>query len=287
MLRWLYIQFIWLHPAPFRWRFGDDMLDDFDRAPNRAKPRFLADAVVSLARQWLLRPEFRHPDAPMATAATLGVPLFQVIEAYKPRPAALLQGSLLAILSIVAAVVVIDKGGGVARPFLIGAHFSRPSLFPIDRSSVSEGGLNTSVEVGPNPSEAWLRLAAPYFGSMPVLRALDSNRDFALSPQEIGNAATAVRSLDTLHSGRVMAEECGLPVDPNSVSPAVLAQLRRQFMSSHPALAALDRNHDGELSTWEIDRAAASLRGLDRNRDGYLSPDELLPPSLAIRAGLR
>ena len=24
MLRWLYIQLIWLHPAPFRWRFGDD-----------------------------------------------------------------------------------------------------------------------------------------------------------------------------------------------------------------------------------------------------------------------
>ena len=68
MLRWLYIQLIWLHPAPFRWRFGDDMLDDFDRAPNRAKPRYLADAVASLARQWLLRPEFRHPEAPAAAA---------------------------------------------------------------------------------------------------------------------------------------------------------------------------------------------------------------------------
>ena len=63
MLRWLFIQLIWLHPAPFRWRFGDDMLDDFDRAPNRARLRYLADAVPSLARQWLLRPEFRHPDA--------------------------------------------------------------------------------------------------------------------------------------------------------------------------------------------------------------------------------
>jgi len=55
MVRWLYIQLIWLHPAPFRWRFGDDMLDDFDRAPDGARPRYLADAVASLARQWLLR----------------------------------------------------------------------------------------------------------------------------------------------------------------------------------------------------------------------------------------
>ena len=68
MLRWLYIQLIWLHPAPFRWRFGDDMLDDFDRAALRDKPRYFADAVASLARQWLLRPEFRRPEATAATA---------------------------------------------------------------------------------------------------------------------------------------------------------------------------------------------------------------------------
>ena len=139
MLRLLYIQLIWLHPAPFRWRFGDDMLADFDRSPNRAKLRYLADAVASLARQWLLRPEFRHPEAPAATAEawleTVAVPLFQTIETYKPRPAALLHGGLLAILSILATVVLIGKGGGAARPFLIGAHFSRPSLLPIDRNS--------------------------------------------------------------------------------------------------------------------------------------------------------
>src|SRR6185295_7635011 len=128
MLRWLYIQLIWLHPAPFRWRFGDDMLDDFDRAPNRARLRYLADAVTSVARQWLLRPEFRHPEAPAATAEALleavAVPLFQTIETYKPRPAAMLHGRLLAVLWILAKVVLIGKGGGGARPFLIGAQFS-------------------------------------------------------------------------------------------------------------------------------------------------------------------
>src|SRR6185369_15928632 len=108
MLRWLYIQFIWLHPAPFRWRFGDDMLDDFDRAAFRDKPRYFADAAASLARQWLLRPEFRRPEATSeASLQAAGMPLFQTIETYKPRPAALLHGGLLAILSILAVVILI------------------------------------------------------------------------------------------------------------------------------------------------------------------------------------
>ena len=288
MLRWLFIQLIWLHPAPFRWRFGDDMLDDFDRAPNRARPRYLADAVASLARQWLLRPEFRHPDSPAATAdALLAVPLFQTIEAYRPRPAALLQGGLLAILSILAAVILIGKGGGVARPFLIGVHSSRPSLLPLDRSSVAASGLNTTVKLGPDRFEAWLKLARPYFASLAVLRALDADRDLTLSPWEIGNAPAALRQLDTNHEGKLTPEACGLHIDPNSLSAAVLAQLHRRFMSFHPVLAALDSDHDGAVSAWEIDRAASSLRTLDRNHDGYLTADELIPFRIAANAGLR
>jgi hypothetical protein len=286
MLRWLYIQFIWLHPAPFRWRFGDDMLDDFDRAPRRAKLRYLADAVASLARQWL----FRRPEAPAAEPGslleTVAVPLFQTIETYKPRPAALLHGGLLGVLSILTVVGMIDKSGGIARPFLIGVHASRPSLLPIDRNSVSASNPNTTVKLGPDSSEAWLQLARPYFLSMPVLRALDTDRDFTLSPSEIGNAPAALRNLDTNYDGELTPEECGLRIDPHSVPPALLAQLRRQFMIDHPVLAALDADHDGEISAWEIDHAAAALQKLDRNHDGYLTPDELVPFDIAERAGL-
>jgi hypothetical protein len=290
MLRWLYIQLIWLHPAPFRWRFGDDMLDDFERAANRARLRYLADAVASLARQWLLRPEFRHPEAPAAMPeallGTVAVPLFQTIETYKPRPAALLHGGLLSVLSILAAMVLIGKSGGAARPFLIGVHSSRPSLLPIDRNSLT-GDLNTTVKPGPDPFEAWLELARPYIASMPVLRALDTDRDFALSPWEIGNAPVALRKLDTNHDGKVTAGECGLHIDPNSVPPLMPEQLRREFMSFHPVLAALDADHDGEISAWEIDHAAPALKKLDRNHDGYLTADELVPLEMTIRAGLR
>ena len=289
MLRWLYIQLIWLHPAPFRWRFGDDMLDDFDRAARRDKPRYFADAVRSLARQWVLRPEFRHP-ASAATGAPLeaaGVPVFQTIETYKPRPAALLHGGFLAILSMLAVVVVIGKGGGVARPFLIGVHFSRPGLLPVDRGSVAASDLNTTVNVAPDPFEKWLWLARPYFGAMPVLRALDTDRDLTLSPREIANAPAMLRKLDTRHQGKLTAGECGLHVDAGRMLPEVLTQLRLRFMSIHPVLAALDADHDGEISAGEMDRAAAALQKLDRNHDGYLTAEELIPFETAHRAGLR
>jgi len=290
MLRWLYIQLIWLHPAPFRWRFGDDMLDDFDRSTLRAKPRYFADAAASLARQWLLRPEFRPESMPVAADApleTLGAPLFQTFETYKPHPAALFQGGLLAILSISLVVLVIGKGGGVARPFLIGVHFSSPSLLPIDRNSMTGSDLNTTVKLGPDPFEAWLKLARPYFTSMPVLGALDADRDLTLSPWEIGNAPAALRKLDINYDGKLTPEECGLHIDPNSVPPALLAQLRQRFMSYHPALAALDTDHDGEISSWEIEHAAAALKKLDRNHDGYLTADELIPLEIAVHARLR
>jgi hypothetical protein len=290
MLRWFYIQLIWLHPAPFRWRFGDEMLDDFDRSALRAKPRYFADAVASLARQWLLRPEFRPESMPVAADApleTLGAPLFQSIETYRPHPAALLEGGLLAILSISLAVLLIAKAGGVARPILIGVHFSRPSLLPVDRNSVTGSDLSTTVKLGPDPFEPWMKLARPYFTSMPVLSALDADHDLTLSPWEIGNAPAALRRLDINYHGKLKPEECGLHIDPDSVPPALLAQLRHRFMSYHPVLAALDANHDGEISSWEIGHAAASLKKLDRNHDGYLTADELIPFEMAFNAGLR
>ena len=127
MLRWLYIQLIRLHPAPFRWRFGDDMLDDFDRVRltrqaavlrRRRRPRSRASGCCA-------RNSGESAVAADASLEAVGVPLFQTIETYKPHPAALFQGGLLAILSILAVVALIGKGGGVRGRFLIGVHSSQ------------------------------------------------------------------------------------------------------------------------------------------------------------------
>ncbi len=71
------------------------------------------------------------------------------------------------------------------------------------------------------------------------------------------------------------------------MNPALLAQLRQRLMSYHPVLAALDADHDGEISAWEIEHAAQSLKKLDRNHDGYLTADELIPFEMAVHSGLR
>ena len=43
----------------------------------------------------------------------------------------------------------------------------------------------------------------------------------------------------------------------------------------NPLLQAFDTDHDGTLSTAEIDAAAAKLRERDANKDGKLTADEL------------
>lgn len=283
MLRWLYIRFLWLHPPLFRSRFGDEMHDDFDRSGLRDKPRYFADALASLARQWLLRPEFRKQEE---VAVIQGAPLFQTIETWKPRPVALLQGGLLALVSILATVALIPEGGGPSR-FLIGVHFSSPGLLPVDRNSLAGSDLSATVKLGPDPFEPWLKLGRQYFASMPVLRALDADRDFALSPWEIAGAPAALRTLNTSHAGKLTPSQCGLHFDPRTVPSASVAELGRRFMSFHPVLAILDVDHDGEISPSEIDQAARALKKLDTNHDAYLTADELIPPEIAVRAGLR
>jgi hypothetical protein len=56
MIRWLYCTFLWLHPPAFRRQFAEEMLWIYDETRGTAAVWMLfADALVSLARQWLLR----------------------------------------------------------------------------------------------------------------------------------------------------------------------------------------------------------------------------------------
>jgi hypothetical protein len=44
-----------------------------------------------------------------------------------------------------------------------------------------------------------------------------------------------------------------------------------------PVIVALDANHDGVISAYEITNAPAALKTLDKNGDGQLTQDELRP----------
>jgi hypothetical protein len=96
MLRSFYRFALRLHPPCFRERFGEEMLSIFDQAAGRsASLMLLLDALRSLARQWMLRTEFWHDLAPTAEEAADGIPSFQILEPFRPRTAAVVQGLIL------------------------------------------------------------------------------------------------------------------------------------------------------------------------------------------------
>jgi hypothetical protein len=96
MLRDLYRFVVLAHPARFRRRFGDEMLSIFDQSEGKlSRVRLLADGVMSLLRQWALRPEVLQETA-VSTVA--GQPHFYTFEREKLRAATLVYGALLSAL---------------------------------------------------------------------------------------------------------------------------------------------------------------------------------------------
>jgi Ca2+-binding EF-hand superfamily protein len=272
MLRRLYIRLLWMHPAAFRQRFGDEMLEIFEDARGlRASARLIADGCVSCLRQWTLRREFRRPEPAAADAL-----LFHMFEPYQPRPAALLNGGLLAMAVLCGLVLAIGRGGR-GRAFSIGAHRSAPGLFRVDRAPVEEASLDTTVTVPPDAEDPARPIALAYFQSICVLGALDADGDLVISPAEIRAAPAALRRLDTDGDGSLSAGECGLREISGAIPDDIGKAVRREFMRVNPVLDALDADHDGEISAAEMANASAVLKKLDRNRDGSLTPEELFP----------
>jgi Peptidase family S41 len=96
MLRPLYRCILRLHPPGFRQRFADEMLSIFDHSEGApAGAKLLADALLSLVRQWTLRPEFWHETSPAPQPAPDGIPSFHTLDPFRPRPSAVIHGLVL------------------------------------------------------------------------------------------------------------------------------------------------------------------------------------------------
>jgi hypothetical protein len=259
-----------LHPAGFRERFGAEMQEIF--AKENAAPRLLADAASSLARQWILRPEFRQPAAPAS---------FGLIEPYRPRPAAFVYGGVITI-GVFWFVGTAMSHATVPR-FWIGVHHPSPHLLPVSRASVEGAELSATVKVAPPPEDPLRPIAAKYFKIIRVLDALDADQDLIISQWEITAAPGALRRLDRNHDGKLSAEECGFYLGGDA-APEAVERARTLFMRENPVLAALDSNHDNEISASEIEHSAAALRTLDQNGDGSLEAFEVLPHRVLLQA---
>lgn len=107
MLRLVYNWILRCHPPGFRRCFAEEMLGIFDQAvavEKAAGARLLIDGLVSLMRQWILRPEFREEPAIPDTGSE-GVPGFCSLESFRPRPGALIHGAVFSLAMFSAALL--------------------------------------------------------------------------------------------------------------------------------------------------------------------------------------
>jgi hypothetical protein len=277
MIRFFYAFLLRMHPARFRRRFSQEMLWIFDQAApqGRTAPLF-GDALLSLWRQWTLRPQFLQQPATINRAATDGLPSFYLGAGDTPRTSALIHGGLLSLIAFGVVCYTLSHSNSHAFP-LLGSHNHSFSHF-LETHSVSAARTELSTQVKMKPEPGAYR-PSPYFRMMPVLMALDTDQDGIISASEIANSAVALLTLDKNHDNKLSAEECGLGTPHPSGAGLV-------FMKLHPVLAALDANHDGEISASEILNAPAALLSLDKNRDGQLTEGELLPDAAALSRSL-
>jgi hypothetical protein len=297
MIRFLYVCLLRLHPRQFRQRFAGEMLWIFDQATEN-RGRLITDAVVSLWRQWALRPHVVTQSAATGPAlrAVDGVPAFYTCESFMPRRSALVNGGVLSVAVFGALSFAIAHGGGHVRlPVLIGSHRPHGGLIEAQTPPVASTDLDTTVEVTEKRAEPESWFGVLYFRVMPVLVALDANQDLVISAYEITNAPAALRTLDKNGDGKLTAEECGFGGGPTHESrndaeprpePLRMQRARSAFMRENPVLAALDTDHDGEISTAEIRNATAALRTLDNNGDRRLTSGEVLPDPVGIVVAL-
>jgi hypothetical protein len=275
MTRRLYILLLRLHPPTFRQRFGDEMLGIFDESPE--KTSLLADGLVSLFRQWTLR---QHEVPLSPTIRADGVPLFYSAAPEVPRAGVMLPGALITILGFVLFFSMMSYPWKQIN-FIVGSHHPSPShILGAHTDAQPIADLPSEFKLKPYPFHPPI---SPYFRFLLVLGALDADQDNVISAEEIQNAPAALWTLDKNHGGKLTAEECGLKPDTNLV-PTQLGRVRLAFMRIHPVLAALDTNHDGEISDSEIRNAAAALRTLDANGDGKLVENELRPDRAVLMA---
>ena len=125
MLRFLYSAVVRAHPPYFRQRFSDEMQAIFDQADTElTQARLLADAVFSLVRQWMLRPQFWEEPTPIAAEG--GTLLFSSLATSKPRTVALFSGAILSALVLNGVSLTI----GYAWEHPIFIEIRRPTIVP-------------------------------------------------------------------------------------------------------------------------------------------------------------
>ena len=170
MLRLLYCWLLRFHPARFRERFGEEILSIFDHIEGRAAAAgLLADAFISLLRQWTMRSEYWEEKAAVSVPAGVGgFPVFYTLESFKPRKSALIGGAVLTWI-VCSAVFLAIRHSKIHSVYLPSVSFEpapssnaqlpagAPNLSPTQasvRPSTQASTRQAIIESGTNTPEA-------------------------------------------------------------------------------------------------------------------------------------
>ena len=274
MVRSVYASILRLHPRPFRQRFAEEMLWIFDQTMGpRARGALLADALLSLARQWTLRSEFRQPSNEGALAAPTpdGVPVFYTCGNSTLRLGSLLNGILLTVASFGALAYLIEHGqpaGFVTLPRVV---TPSPNRMPIAAQERSTGAAESSR--GLDRRSAAHRPPISSENVQPI-----AARDRTLQVRVPDSTGPGARDASTgspmLKTAPVFKTSGGerSPADAVTASPTAL--------QAAIVIALLDKNGDGaiskdERSSEEAERFRELLARADLNHDGTVTLEEL------------
>jgi hypothetical protein len=215
-MRFLYVFLLRLHPRRFRERFSEEMTAIFEEASGTlGTTRLLGDAVVSLVRQWVLRPQQQPVAAPVAKSSG-DVPAFLTLDTYTPRRLALIEGGVLSAIFFWAVVFAATNG---ARPIMLQgvSPYLRSGLLKVTGSSIELAAPDGPVRDAP-PADPWYDFASRYFKIIYVLNELDADHDYVISASEIAAAPAALRRLDLNGDGKLLPVE----IAPESVARKIL-----------------------------------------------------------------
>ncbi len=241
MTRLIYACLIRMHPRQFREKYGREMLWIYGEVTGgRGAASLLADAVVSLVRQWGFRE--RAPERP---AALGGAPAFAVCGDDMPRPSALFHGALATVLSFGLVMMAINHGG----------YRQRAGRRPVRIQGVQQA-------VTPSPAVTKTEAAAP------------------AGESESFGIGTGLSSVDILAApgillelGKRLGEKLSADVADRPAAPARTAVTVDELIE---ALMAYDRSGDGTLQRIEAPPHLLGLFALlDLNQDGELTGGEI------------
>ncbi len=280
MVRSVYALILRLHPRPFRQRFAKEMLWIFDQTMGaRARSALVADALLSLARQWTLRSEFwEHPnEGALAAPAPDGVPAFYTCGNSTPRLGSLLNGFVLTVASFGALAYVIEHGqpaGFVTLPRVVTPSPNRMPIAARDRPAAATEG-SWALDRGPT-------VHRPPISPENVQPIAARDRTLQVRvPDSTGRAAgDASTGSPLLKTTPVFKTPPAFKTTGGGHSPA--SQVASVPTASQAArlIALLDKNGDGaiskdERSSDEAERFRELLARADLNHDGTVTLEEL------------